>query len=105
MERDEALIQAGKTRLRPILMTSLTTIVAMTPLAIGLGEGAEMLSPMAIAIIGGLIASTIVTLIFVPVLYSIMDDGKTRRLMKKEVKHGRIAALEAQWQEEDGQNA
>ena len=105
MERDEALIQAGKTRLRPILMTSLTTIVAMTPLAIGLGEGAEMLSPMAVAIIGGLIASTLVTLIFVPVLYSIMDDGKTRRLMKKEVKHGRIAALEAQWQEEDGQNA
>jgi len=105
MERDEALIQAGKTRLRPILMTSLSTIAAMTPLAVGLGEGAEMLSPMAIAIIGGLIASTIVTLIFVPVLYAIMDDNKNKRLMKKELKHERISALEAKWREEDMQNA
>jgi len=102
MERDEALIQAGKTRLRPILMTSLSTIAAMTPLAVGLGEGAEMLSPMAIAIIGGLIASTVVTLIFVPVLYSIMDDSKTKRLIKKEMKHERLSVLEAKWREEDG---
>jgi len=104
MERDEALIEAGKTRLRPILMMSLTTIAAMMPMAFGMGEGAEMLSPMAIAIIGGLIASTIVTLIFVPVLYSIMDDGKNKRLMKKELKHQRISALESVWREEDAQN-
>ncbi|MCL1809610.1 MAG: efflux RND transporter permease subunit [Clostridiales bacterium] len=104
MGRDEALVQAGKVRLRPILMTMMTTIVGMIPISLGLGEGTEMLAPMGIAIIGGLLTSTVVTLVFVPVLYSIIDDGKTKRLQKKDRKHERVAALEAKWLKEDAQN-
>jgi HAE1 family hydrophobic/amphiphilic exporter-1 len=103
--RDEAIVAAGKIRLRPILMMTFTTCAAMTPIAIGIGEGSEMLSPMGIAIIGGLIASTLVTLIFVPVLYSLIDDGTAKRLAKKELKNERLALLEAKWREEDGQHA
>ena len=72
--RREAIILAAKRRLRPILMTTLTTILALLPLALGLGEGAEIRKPMAIAVIGGLVSSTLLTLIFIPVLYSIVDD-------------------------------
>ena len=103
--RDEAIVQAGKIRLRPILMMTFTTCAAMTPIAIGVGEGGEMLAPMGIAIIGGLIASTLVTLIFVPVLYTVIDDGHEKRLKKKELKYERVAALEAGWLAEDSQNA
>jgi HAE1 family hydrophobic/amphiphilic exporter-1 len=105
MGRDESLVQAGKTRLRPILMTTVSTCAAMIPISLGIGEGTELMAPMGVAIIGGLIASTIITLLFVPVLYSIIDDNKTRRIMKKEMKMARIAALEAKWLEEDMQNA
>jgi HAE1 family hydrophobic/amphiphilic exporter-1 len=105
MGRDESLIEAGKVRLRPILMTSLTTIAAMTPISLGIGEGTEMMAPMGISIIGGLIASTLITLIFVPVLYSVIDDNKTKRLLKKAKKHERISILEAKWLEEDAENA
>ena len=104
MGRDEALVQAGKTRLRPILMTTVSTCAAMIPISMGLGEGTEMMAPMGVSIIGGLIASTIVTLIFVPVLYSIIDDNKTRRIMKKQRKMEYIATLEAKWHAEDTQN-
>ena len=105
MGRDESLIAAGKIRLRPILMTTLSTCAAMIPISLGIGEGTEVMAPMGISIIGGLIASTLVTLIFVPVLYAIIDDNKTKRLLKKERKIERIAALEAKWLEEDRQNA
>ena len=105
MGRDESLIAAGKTRLRPILMTTLSTCAAMIPISLGIGEGTEVMAPMGISIIGGLIASTLVTLIFVPVLYSIIDDNKTKRVARKERKMERIAALEAKWLEEDMQNA
>ena len=64
-----AVLEAGRRRLRPILMTSLTTILAMLPLAFGLGEGSEMQAPMAITLIGGLISSTMITLIVIPCLY------------------------------------
>jgi len=101
MDRDESLIEAGKIRMRPILMTTLTTCAAMIPISLGIGEGTEMMAPMGIAIIGGLIASTIVTLVFVPVLYSIIDDNKQKRVAKREKRHERIAALEAKWLEED----
>lgn len=74
MERREALITAGRTRLRPIMMTTLAMIFGMTPLALGLGEGAEMRAPMARAVIGGLVTSTLLTLIVVPVFYSFLDD-------------------------------
>jgi HAE1 family hydrophobic/amphiphilic exporter-1 len=105
MGRDESLVAAGKIRLRPILLTTLSTCAAMVPISLGIGEGTEIMAPMGISIIGGLIASTIVTLIFVPVLYAIIDDNKTKRVLKKERKMERIAALEAKWLEEDRQNA
>jgi HAE1 family hydrophobic/amphiphilic exporter-1 len=74
MERDEAIAEAGRVRLRPILMTAFTTILAMLPMAIGLGEGAELIAPLATVVIGGLLASTLITLVLVPVVYSIFDD-------------------------------
>jgi HAE1 family hydrophobic/amphiphilic exporter-1 len=74
MSRREALINAGRTRLRPILMTTLAMIFGMLPLALALGQGAEMRAPMARAVIGGLITSTILTLLVVPVVYTVLDD-------------------------------
>ena len=71
-----AIIEAGSKRLKPILMTTLTTIFALLPIALGLGQGAELQQPMAIAVIGGLTVSTFLTLIFMPVLYLIMNEKK-----------------------------
>jgi HAE1 family hydrophobic/amphiphilic exporter-1 len=89
MDRKDALIAAGRTRLRPILMTTLAMIFGMTPLALALGQGAEMRAPMARAVIGGLITSTFLTLLVVPVVYTVLDDfgGWVRRRWaeKKEV--------------------
>lgn len=84
MDRREAIIQSVATRFRPIMMTSLSTIVGMTPLALELALGAERFSPLAIAVIGGMTASTFLTLIVIPVLYDAFDDfgkrlGKLRR--------------------------
>lgn len=76
VSRAEALIQAGNTRLRPILMTTLAMIFGMIPTALATGIGSEMRSPMAYAIIGGLITSTLLTLVVVPVIYSVLDDLK-----------------------------
>ncbi|MFW5648175.1 MAG: efflux RND transporter permease subunit [Candidatus Alkaliphilus sp. MAG34] len=73
-ERFEAVTTAGPIRLRPILMTTLTTILGLVPLALGIGEGSELQAPMAIVVIGGLTLSTILTLVFVPVLYTVFDD-------------------------------
>ncbi len=73
-ERHEAIITAGPVRLRPILMTALTTILGLIPLALEIGEGAELQSPMAIVVIGGLTLSTVLTLVLVPVLYTVFDD-------------------------------
>jgi len=73
LPKQEALVQAGLKRLRPILMTSLTTILALLPMAIGLGEGAELRAPLAITVIGGLLAATALTLVVIPVVYSVLD--------------------------------
>ncbi len=67
----EALEEAGRRRFRPILMTAITTILALVPLAIGLGEGGEAQAPMAKAVIGGLMSSTLITLVFIPTVYSL----------------------------------
>ncbi len=75
-QRLEAILEAGGARLRPILMTSLTTTLGLLPMAIGFGEGSEVRTPMAITVIGGLTVSTLLTLIVVPVVYSLMDRGK-----------------------------
>ncbi len=76
MELGDALISAGSARLRPIIMTSLTTIVALLPMALGLGEGAELRAPLAITVIGGLAVATVLTLIVIPVVYSIFSRTK-----------------------------
>ncbi|MDX9752610.1 MAG: efflux RND transporter permease subunit [bacterium] len=75
-EMYEAIVRAGCRRLRPILMTTLTTVLALLPLALGFGEGAEIRAPMAVAVIGGLLSSTILTLVIIPVVYSIFEDAK-----------------------------
>lgn len=74
VERNEALVIAGRTRLRPIIMTSVAMIFGMMPLALGVGQGSEARAPMAHAIIGGVITSTLLTLVVVPLMYSFLDD-------------------------------
>ncbi len=81
MELRAAIIKGSRTRLRPILMTALTTILGLTPMAIGLGEGAESNAPMAIAVIGGLAVSTCLTLIFIPTLYAIFETRFKRKFI------------------------
>lgn len=76
--RHEAIMLAGKTRLRPILMTTMAMVMGMVPLALGIGDGAEQQAPMAHAIIGGVITSTLLTLIVVPVIYTYLDDMKNK---------------------------
>ncbi|MGZ8440298.1 MAG: efflux RND transporter permease subunit [Candidatus Deferrimicrobiaceae bacterium] len=75
IDRREATITAGRTRLRPIMMTTLAMIFGMLPLALALGPGGEMRAPMARAVIGGLITSTFLTLLVVPVVYTVLDDA------------------------------
>jgi HAE1 family hydrophobic/amphiphilic exporter-1 len=77
MSKRDALISAGSDRLRPILMTSATTILGLLPMAMGLGEGAELRAPLAITVIGGLTVATILTLVVIPVVYSMLDRRKT----------------------------
>ena len=74
--KTEAIMEAGRARLRPILMTTLTTALGLLPMAIGFGEGAEVRTPMAITVIGGLLVSTLLTLIVIPVVYSVLDRKK-----------------------------
>ena len=73
-----AIEEAGRRRLRPILMTAFTTSLALVPLALGLGEGGEAQAPMARVVIGGLISATLITLVFVPVVYSIFEGLRRR---------------------------
>ncbi|MFO8163193.1 MAG: efflux RND transporter permease subunit [Thermodesulfobacteriota bacterium] len=74
----EAVIEGGRTRFRPILMTALTTILALTPLAVGLGSGGESWSPMARSVIGGLSASTVLTLLVIPVIYTYLTPKRLK---------------------------
>jgi HAE1 family hydrophobic/amphiphilic exporter-1 len=73
MSKLEALATAGSVRLRPILMTSATTIFGLLPMALGLGEGAELRTPMALTVIGGMLTSTLLTLLVVPAVYAVLD--------------------------------
>ncbi len=73
MEKTEAIVAAGRIRLRPILMTTLTTILGLLPMALGLGEGAEIRGPMAVTVIGGLLVSTLLTLVVIPTAYQVAD--------------------------------
>jgi len=84
MDAREALVEGGRTRLRPILMTAIATILALLPLAIGFTEGALIASELATVVIGGLLTSTLLTLVIVPVIYSLLDRLATARDKKPE---------------------
>lgn len=73
MIKMEALILGTQERLRPILMTTLTTVLGLLPMALGFGEAAELRTPMAVTVIGGLMVSTLLTLVIIPVVYSVSD--------------------------------
>ncbi|HIK46375.1 MAG TPA: efflux RND transporter permease subunit [Leptolyngbyaceae cyanobacterium M65_K2018_010] len=81
--RHRAIQVTGQVRLRPILMTTASTILGMLPIALGLGAGAELRQPMAVAIIGGLMTSTLLSLLVVPVLYTLLEDGWQRLVRQK----------------------
>lgn len=91
--REEAILNAGRFRIRPIVMTMLTTSLGLLPLAFGVGSGAELQAPMGITVIGGLIFSTVITLIIVPVFYSIMDDRHLKRIAHKAEKKAKKQQL------------
>ena len=79
----DAVIEGGKSRLRPVLMTSLTTILGMVPMALGIGEGSEIWQPMGISVVGGLLVSTLLTLFIVPSLYAMLEGRKERKEARK----------------------
>ncbi|HEX9426901.1 MAG TPA: efflux RND transporter permease subunit, partial [Candidatus Polarisedimenticolia bacterium] len=78
IDREEALVQAGLKRMRPILMTTATTVLGLLPMALGLGEGAELRAPLAITVIGGLTVATVLTLVVIPVIYVLFDRAAVR---------------------------
>jgi multidrug efflux pump subunit AcrB len=82
VDREEALMHAGRVRLRPILMTTFALIAGMLPVALGLGEGGEFYQPLAVAIIGGTITSTLLTLLVVPTFYDSIEIARDRMLAK-----------------------
>ncbi len=88
-EKDEAILQACPRRVRPVMMTMLTTVLGLLPMAMGMGEGAEMMKPMAIAMITGMLISTVVTLLFTPVYYSILDSFRQRFADKRAARRGK----------------
>jgi len=96
MELHEALITAGRTRLRPILMITLTTVLAMMPLALGIGD--EMMQGLGVTVIGGLTASTALALLLLPTFYLIIDGNAAKRATRKqariEKRNSKVALLE-----------
>ena len=87
--REEAILNAGRFRIRPIMMTMLTTCLGLLPLSLGIGSGGELQAPMGITVIGGLVVSTMITLIIVPVIYTILDDRHLKRVARKAEKKAR----------------
>jgi HAE1 family hydrophobic/amphiphilic exporter-1 len=90
VDREDALMHAGRTRLRPILMTTFALIAGMMPVAIGLGEGGEFYRPMAVAIIGGTITSTLLTLLVIPTFYDSIEISRERAVAKFNARAGRM---------------
>jgi len=93
-----AVVHGGRSRLRPVLMTALTTILGMIPLAIGTGQGSEIWKSLGISIVGGMTFSTIVTLIFVPALYSIFGSYG---VVRKRKQHREKLLVESETNEQD----
>jgi HAE1 family hydrophobic/amphiphilic exporter-1 len=79
----EAVTAAGSRRLRPILMTTITTVLGLTPMALGIGEGSELQVPMARVVIGGLLTSTLITLVFIPVVYMALEERSERARQRR----------------------
>jgi HAE1 family hydrophobic/amphiphilic exporter-1 len=88
----DALITGGRRRLRPILMTTLTTVLGLGPMALGLGEGAELQTPMARVLIGGMISSTFITLFLIPTLFYTMETVRLRKPAKELEQAGETGA-------------
>lgn len=95
MDAETALIYAGKTRMRPILMTTLTTVLSMLPMSLGIGDGSEIMQGMAVVIIGGLCASTLLTLLLLPAFYLLMDKKKKDKKNSKRSRRGKKGQLKA----------
>lgn len=93
IEREQALMHAGRVRLRPILMTTFALIAGMMPVAIGLGEGSEFYRPMAVAIIGGTITSTLLTLLVIPTFYDSIEIARERAIAKFQARAARSNAF------------
>ena len=91
-DRYTAIINAGPIRLRPILMTSFTTIFAMIPMSLGIGEGAELQAPMGTVVIFGLLTSSLITLVLIPVIYTIFDDRHEKYMAKRDARQAIRAA-------------
>jgi len=97
----DALIEAGRLRLRPIVMTTMALIAGMIPVAVGLGEGADFRAPLGRAVIGGVIASTLLTLVVIPTVYEILDEWRSDLLARfgagrrADEKHGTPVAVPA----------
>ena len=81
----EAIVDAGKTRMRPILMTTITTVLGLLVMALGIGSGNEMMQPVAVVCIGGLIYATLLTLYVIPVIYDLMNRKDLKRLKKEDL--------------------
>ena len=94
MDVDASLMDACPIRMRPVLMTSLTIVLALLPAALGLGAGAETNAPLAVAVIGGMITSTLLTLVVVPAAYSLVENWRDRRVASR-TGGGGAAALDA----------
>jgi HAE1 family hydrophobic/amphiphilic exporter-1 len=90
----QAVVEAGKSRLRPVLMTTLTTVIGMVPMALGLGEGSEMWKSMGVTVAWGLSVSTLITLVLIPVLYCVFAGGGVRRKRKALVVENRLNVTE-----------
>ena len=86
-ELGEAVIRAGSERLRPILMTTTTTVLGLTPMALGLGEGAELRAPLAVTVISGLLLATLLTLVVVPVIYTLLSGRTVLQTAGSPVEH------------------
>ncbi len=85
MERREAIVEAGTVRIRPVLMTAATTVLGLIPMALGFGEGAELVQPVAVVAIGGLIYATVMTLVVVPVMYSLLSKKYMVKIKKEDM--------------------
>ena len=90
MERRKAIAEAGATRMRPIFMTSITTILGLIVMALGVGDGAEMMQPIAIVCIGGLLYATLLTLFVIPCLYDLMNKKELKKLSKEDLEISKL---------------